>query len=354
MLKPGSSVRWWSIALLLAIGCHREESYDLPLFERKISIADKFYDIHAFDEKRAIVVGYAGKVLATADGGNSWTVQPSNTQEAIYSVDFADDNHGWACGQDGLILHTADGGKTWSVQESGTNLYLFAVDFVDPQHGWVVGDRSTYLHTADGGKTWQIAKIASIGMEVGGSEEILAEEPILYDVQFLDAATGWIVGEFGNIYFTTDGGKNWKSQKDTLLGAEGVFNPLDLPTFFGVHFIDRSNGLAVGLDTKIARTSDGGANWHFEKFAEGVSQIDPLYRPFQFPDKTAFAVGAVGVTVHQTAPGEPWTRAELGMEINTWLRGVQFLDKNNGWIVGGYGLILHTTDGGKSWLPSFG
>jgi photosystem II stability/assembly factor-like uncharacterized protein len=31
-----------------------------------------------------------------------------------------------------------------------------------------------------------------------------------------------------------------------------------------------------------------------------------------------------------------------------------FLDRQNGWLVGGYGLILHTTDGGETWLPCFG
>ena len=354
MVKLGSSFRWWPLAFVLALGCHREEDYDLPLFERKISIADKFYDIQAFDEKRAVVVGYAGKVLTTADGGTSWTVQASGTTEAIYSVDFVDDDHGWACGQDGLLLGTSDGGKTWTQQTSGTNLYLFAVDFTDAQNGWVVGDRSTYLRTEDGGKTWQIGKLGGVDEKMTDDEALLAEEPILYDVQFLDLDTGWVVGEFGHIYHTADRGKTWKQQRDSLIGGGGVFNPLDLPTFFGVHFIDKSNGVAAGIDTKIARTKDGGATWQFEKVAEGVSQIDPLYRPFQFADTTAFVVGAVGVTLQQTAPGQPWTRAELGMELNTWLRGVDFLDKNNGWIVGGYGLILHTTDGGKSWLPSFG
>jgi len=29
-------------------------------------------------------------------------------------------------------------------------------------------------------------------------------------------------------------------------------------------------------------------------------------------------------------------------------------DANDGWIVGGLGLILHTKDGGKTWTPSFG
>jgi photosystem II stability/assembly factor-like uncharacterized protein len=42
------------------------------------------------------------------------------------------------------------------------------------------------------------------------------------------------------------------------------------------------------------------------------------------------------------------------MEVNTWLRGVYFRDKNDGWVVGGYGLILHTTDGGTTWLPALG
>jgi len=28
------------------------------------------------------------------------------------------------------------------------------------------------------------------------------------------------------------------------------------------------------------------------------------------------------------------------------------VDKNDGWIVGGFGLILHTKDGGKTWIPS--
>jgi photosystem II stability/assembly factor-like uncharacterized protein len=44
----------------------------------------------------------------------------------------------------------------------------------------------------------------------------------------------------------------------------------------------------------------------------------------------------------------------MGMELLSWLRGVDFFDANNGWMVGGYGLILRTTDGGKSWIPCVG
>ena len=36
------------------------------------------------------------------------------------------------------------------------------------------------------------------------------------------------------------------------------------------------------------------------------------------------------------------------------LRGLSFSDEKNGWLVGGFGLIYRTTDGGKNWLPSQG
>jgi photosystem II stability/assembly factor-like uncharacterized protein len=349
-------VRGLSFALIAAVvavaGCHHEATEELPLYERKISIADKFYDVAALSADRAVVVGYGGKILSTDDGGRTWTVEKSGVSQALYSVEFVDANLGWISGQDGVILHTEDGGKTWTKQVSGTTTYLFAIDFTSPLEGWAVGDLSTALHTRDGGKNWQLTKIG--GTEHLSKEEaLLAQEPILYDVQFLDADTGWVVGEFGNIFHTTDRGRTWKSQQDTLLGG-GIFSELDIPTFFGVNFVDKMNGITAGLEGRVARTHDGGQTWKFEKIDVKIPLVDPLFAPFQFPDTTAWAVGAAGEVVRQTEPGAPWKGSSLGMEIFTWLRGIDFLDKDNGWIVGGYGLILHTTDGGTTWLPSIG
>ena len=344
---------WWLCGLLgVAVGCHREAPDGVTYFERKISIADRFYDVAALDTDRAIVVGYAGKILRTADGGRTWEVVPSGTSRALYSVVFTDGDHGWISGQDGLILHSTDGGQTWSSQDSGTNVYLFALDFVSEQEGWVVGDRATVLHTVDGGRTWRFGKVGS-QEGLTADERLLAQDPVLYDVQFLDPQTGWIVGEFGNIYHTTDGGKSWGNQQETLLG-DGIFDVLDIPTFFGVNFVDRMNGIAAALEGRIARTRDGGKTWKYETFDAQVPMVDPMFQPFQFPNTTAWAVGAAGQVGRQVSPEGPWEQASLGMEILTWLRGVDFVDDQNGWIVGGYGLILHTTDGGKTWLPAVG
>jgi photosystem II stability/assembly factor-like uncharacterized protein len=352
MRKLGSSIRWVGVVLLAVAGCHQGDPALIELPPTKISVVDRFYDVDALDAQHVVVVGYQGKIL-TMEDGQTWELRESGTDRALFSVDFVDAQHGWISGQDGLILATADGGRTWKRQESGTTLYLFSIDFIDASNGWAVGDRATTLHTTDGGRTWKLNKISKIEDQLSADEALLADDPVLYDVQFLDASTGWIVGEFGHLYGTKDGGRTWKPHQSTLLG-DGLFNPLDLPTFFGVHFVDATNGIAAGLDGRVVRTRDAGETWKFEKFELERPIVDPLLEAYQFPDTTAWAVGVAGEVVRQAEASAPWRRISLGMEVVTWLRGVDFSDASNGWIVGGFGLILRTTDGGQTWLPSVG
>jgi photosystem II stability/assembly factor-like uncharacterized protein len=347
--------RLLTVALVLTLaGCHHEVPEDIPSADtRKITIADRFYDVVAMDKKKAVVSGYAGKILMTEDGGMTWQLIPSGTDKSLYSMYFADANQGWIVGQEGLILHTADGGKTWEKQTSNATVYLFSVSFIDAREGWAVGDKATFVRTSDGGATWQLGKLAASQEGLTEDQQLLAQEPVLYDVKFINSKTGWIVGEFGNIWHTTDGGQSWKTQQESLIGDE-VLDSLDLPTFFGADFSDAQNGVAVGLDTRIARTRNAGGQWAFDQTDLKDSTEDPLYQPFMFPDTTAWSVGAAGVVLHQRSTGEPWLRVSLGREVNTWLRGVYFVDKDDGWIVGGFGHILHTTDGGQTWLQMLG
>ena len=45
-----------------------------------------------------------------------------------------------------------------------------------------------------------------------------------------------------------------------------------------------------------------------------------------------------------------WHR--LNISTNNNLTSVSFIDSQNGWICGGDGLVLHTTDGGNVWLEN--
>ena len=330
-------------------GCHGEATTPLPA-PRAIGLADRFYDVAAIDADRAVVVGYGGKILLTTDGGYTWTLPASGTDRALYSVDFVDGLNGWVSGQDGILLRTTDGGQSWTRLPSPTAVYMFAIDFLDLQHGWAVGDRSLMLETHDGGATWTVRKVSPVGSEAA-AEDIASAEPVLYDVHFLTRDVGWIVGEFGKILHTTDGGTTWRAQQESLLGGE-IVDVLDIPTFFGARFPSEREGVAAGLDGKIARTTDSGASWKFDPMRLEYPIADPLFQPFLAPDGSGWAVGAAGEVVRLSAPGQAWERYRLGMEVATWLRAMDWSDAENGWIVGGFGLILHTKDGGNTWVPA--
>ncbi len=60
------------------------------------------------------------------------------------------------------------------------------------------------------------------------------------------------------------------------------------------------------------------------------------------PTAAGWAVGAAGEVVRWDPTDVAWKRAPLGQDVSTWLRGIDFADANEGWMVGGFGLIFHT------------
>jgi photosystem II stability/assembly factor-like uncharacterized protein len=357
-------MRRWSIPggfflLTLMLGCHAEVEM-IPLADRTIYTTDKYYDVQALTKDRAFVVGYGGKILETTDGGMNWSRRESGTDIGLFNVAFTDEKNGWISGQDGLILHTTDGGQTWEKQESNavfvekgerTPLFLFGLHALDSQRAWAVGDRSMLTSTTDGGKTWRARKVA-METDLSGGESLAAADPIFYDVKFVDAQNGWIVGEFGKIMHTQDGGETWHEQEKTLMEGTAIFDLLDLPTLYGIHMVNAQEGMAAGIEGHIARTTDGGQRWTYEKIEADPPIIDPLFEVARAGDAD-WGVGAAGEVVNRSGGGA-WKRAQMGQDVLTWLRGISFSDPQNGWIVGGYGLIYRTTDGGRTWLPSQG
>ena len=343
-------------------GCHREPEM-VPLIDQTIYITDRFYDVQAIGKDRAVVVGYGGKIIETRDGGRTWARLDSGVEDALFNVYFANEDKGWVVGQDGLILHTDDGGKTWGAQESNAvftemdgeekRAYLFAIDGLDDQRLWAVGDRSMLSTTTDGGRTWRSRKVA-MQADLSGGESIAAADPVFYDVEFADAQHGWIVGEFGKIMHTSDGGETWTEQNRSLLEGSEFFDALDLPSLFGLFVHDAQHAIASGLEGHVARTVDGGTQWAYDDNDVEVPLLDPLFDLVEFEDGSGWAIGAAGEIMRKDGVGGDWHRATMASELSTWLRAIDFTDSQNGWMVGGFGLIFRTTDGGKTWLPSRG
>src|SRR5450759_3285876 len=143
------------------------------------------YSAHFTDANTGWVVGDAGTILKTGNGGTTWTAQTSGTTKYLSSIHFTDANTGWAVGDAGTILKTGNGGTTWTAQTSGTTKWLRFVHFTDANTGWAVGYAGTILKTGNGGTTWTA--------QTSGTTQYLNE------VHFTDANTGWVVGSSGTI-----------------------------------------------------------------------------------------------------------------------------------------------------------
>ena len=82
-------------------------------------------------------------------------------------------------------------------------------------------------------------------------------------------------------------------------------------------------------------------------FARKSNAEQPLFA-VHFANLThGWIVGTNGLILHTTDGGKTWLRQQS--TVNQSLRDVAFRDENRGWAVGEKGLILHTTDGGNMW-----
>ena len=310
------------------------------------------------DRLHGYAVGADGSIATTIDGGASWqvrsSVSPASGIPALWDIAFADTAHGWAVGGGmdtgtGVILATTDGGATWSAQAAGSG--LLGVSFPDAVHGWAVGGGShlggtgpavggppVILHTGDGGLTWQTQ---SAGTSFGS----------LNDVDFVDANHGCVAGSSGAfpsghpiLAATSDGGVTWQSV--TLPQAAG--------SAWAVSFVDAQHGWAVTSLTStypsvIYATSDGGLTWTSQYVASGV-----VLRSIAFADAAhGWAVGQAAdlqgdcAVLSTTNGGATWSEQDLASQSPGGL-SVSFIDASHGWIACG-SAVLATVDGGGHW-----
>ena len=175
-------------------------------------------------------------------------------------------------------------------------------------------------------------------------------------MSMIDNQTGYLLGSLWTdsdpalLYRTIDGGFHWS-------GIEGSEASI-LRSILEIEFIDCQTGWAGG--GTIMKTVDGGRTWE--------SQLEETtVREFSFLDyDTGFAVG--GETILKTTDGGcSWIDITPDDDRIADLRGVQFLDKMTGWVVGRgreemigedyykFSIVLKTVDGGDSWtLMKFG
>jgi photosystem II stability/assembly factor-like uncharacterized protein len=73
------------------------------------------------------------RVFFTPDAGATWSAFPTGQSLPLNAISFVDDEHGWAVGPLGTILASIDGGRTWTRQRSGGTRVALLGLFSDPK-----------------------------------------------------------------------------------------------------------------------------------------------------------------------------------------------------------------------------
>ncbi|MET0232469.1 MAG: YCF48-related protein [Rhodanobacteraceae bacterium] len=187
-----------------------------------------------------IAVGECGEIARTEDSGATWTIAVAadcTSRAALEGVAFRDAFNAVAVGIN-TVLASSDGGATWSATSPPTDQELRGVTFLDADTGYIAGgheqDHGTILHTSNGGATWDVQR---------------SDLPTpVQSIAFGNASDGIGVCLDGSILRTTDGGATWAFEKHTLSNLYGVVHR-DSATAIAVGW-SNYNAAVIGWDDR--------------------------------------------------------------------------------------------------------
>ncbi|MCL4178592.1 MAG: DUF1566 domain-containing protein [Verrucomicrobia bacterium] len=268
--------------------------------------------------------------LAEEYGWVDWSANLPNAAglSTLSSMCFVNEE-GWiASGSKGEIYHTPDGGRTFEVQSLPYS--IDAVAMRDALEGYAGGENSRLYRTTNGGANWTLigrlgGRVTAIAWAANG-EAAFAGAVDSTAVARLDGSkitpypTSWSCSSLNSIQFPVDAREGWVCCGGIFAhymdGVEDNNQVHPSLGYAGMHLIDRQYGWAVASGSYY---HGGDGTMHHAGFV--VHTEDGRYWDVQFR-----------WDLEKNAPND-----------------VRFINRNEGWVVGAGGLILHTTNSGAVW-----
>jgi len=162
--------------------------------------------------QRQILVGEYGRILVRNNSDSAWVQANVPVQTTITAVDFIDANVAWAVGHQGVLLKTTDGGRNWIKMFDGVQLTallksslevqiaLLKAEFAQAQAAEIDEDALDELEMQLDDATYKLEDLTvNAGIEIS-----------FFDVLFTTEDYGLVIGAYGAMLETKDGGNNWE------------------------------------------------------------------------------------------------------------------------------------------------
>ncbi|MFC1758246.1 WD40/YVTN/BNR-like repeat-containing protein, partial [Planctomycetota bacterium] len=295
-------------------------------------------DVYFPDPQTGWCVGDRGTIYHTRDAGATWERQVSPADCSLESVHFLDVRNGWAVGgrpipyttqSESIVLATVNGGETWTRLHSELLPWLKQVRFFDRNNGIACGLASNMypsgiVTTKDGGLTW-----TGIQGRVSGACQQFDVGP---------NRVGFGVTSNGQVLSLAHGSTRF-------VPIPSSAQPFSQPFVPDCVAVTDSRRVILGGGHGTLRTSrDNGESWETSTHSAGPIGL----RTITSVQDHIWAGGAPGNAIlRSTDGGNTWRSFQIDNALP--LNAMYFTDVNRGWAVGGMGTVMQTLNGGQTW-----
>ncbi|WP_244177376.1 WD40/YVTN/BNR-like repeat-containing protein [Marinobacter vinifirmus] len=289
---------------------------------------------------RIVAVGERGHVIYSDDEGQTWTQAEVPVSVTLNAVDFGSDSSGWVVGHSGVVLHSGDAGATWQLQFDGLQAAELVIESREEQIAAMEERIEQAPEAEKGDLEWALDDLFFALENVQADMEIGPVNPLL-DVWFENDQHGFVVGAYGMVLRTQDGGETWEDWGPQLSN----------PQNFHLNSVARVTGgglVIVGEAGQVHVSVDNGDTWErrespYDGSLFGVMGTGKV--------NEVLAFGLRGNTMLSTDLGRSWTM--VANEGGTTLNNGSVADDGRVTLVGNSGAVLMSSNGGESFRAHF-
>jgi photosystem II stability/assembly factor-like uncharacterized protein len=301
--------------------------------------ATAYTSVWGTDAQTVYVVEANGRILKTTDGGSSWVESPNQlVGQFMYDISFINSSTGLITGGGGNIYRTTNAGVSWDSVAGNLNGWSnFQIKIVSATEIYAVGDPSTLFKSTNGGATWQGLPISVSGPSV---------TYIWYSIDKF-GTTLVMTGDYGIVARSTDGGITWNSGNN-LHSTALMYDVQTIPGTSKVWVVGRALN---GTEKEIFYSSNSGNSW----ITYDLGFTGDIFSISMVNQQTGYISGQNSKVLKTTNGGANWVMKTQPSGTNYSLSNIEFVDENTGWTFVNFatvagGNVFKTTNGGDNWV----